>query len=350
MADAAERSTAPRRGGRRWASILLMLLLIAAGAAAGYFSTRPLYRATALIALREFPPSDNPFDPGLPTAMASVDRLEEQVAAMRSPRVIDAALSNPDVRHLVPPSPFDADLFSKRLSVRRRPGSMIEVRFTDPDPRTAGAFVKAVVAAYRMIFVEADAALEARHLDVLTNQETALSSDVRNLTGEIQSRANEFGTADLEYVWKGQFARVSRLAQELEDRKLTQGSATRPADLTSGALALIQQRYAAEESKLRQIGMAKMGIDQARAKLDPISHDLRIFRERIKFLNLRGMSGERIRIISDGSATPGPAIDGRPRRAAWGALIGIGVFTAARFVLRWRRRRVPQSVTAVSSV
>jgi uncharacterized protein involved in exopolysaccharide biosynthesis len=313
-----------------------LLLFATAGAATGFFTTRPIYRATvrfsvsATRALGDLESWPAPASPGV---------LEDMARLAASRRVSDAAMVDRKWTAFGrPKSAYAANEFARSVGAYREGGSIVTVTFDDVDSRAAAAGVDAVSQAFMAIEVEGMKQDLMRRLDLLERQESAVANEQRAANDELRRLVAAYGTHDLDFVWKARFTALSRVEGEIADAELGRAPATRPATAPA-ELSRLKARYDRDAAALADLGRANLRAAELRERLSQLAADLQPLRHQVRELNLAQMAGDPVRMVDYSAIPNAPVADPRPRRAGWGALAGALAYALVALVVRWVRKR-----------
>lgn len=173
-----------------WHVALPMGLLLAAGAATVvYYITTPTYTATAWI---EISPPLN-IIPGS-TNVDSIRFVDNQIALMRSPLVLDPVVGLSAVRSAPELREEEDPVLYLRNSLRIKPfgnSDYFTIEFTSADPGKAKVIVNAVADSYFNLYQRHDSKAAEDTIKILTQQATTHSGEVDRLRKDVDKLARE---------------------------------------------------------------------------------------------------------------------------------------------------------------
>ena len=164
--------------GRYWIAAILAVVGIVAGGAIGYRLQKPMYTSTGMIRVKPYltPVMGNNNDQS--GAMPYFDQfVGSQVALIRSTRVINHAMQQPDWKALnLGVGPEQVQGFMDSVDARNPPGTLfVLVSFTDPDPDVARRGAKSTIEA---------------QIDILENKYDAVKKDVDTVKDKSDAELN----------------------------------------------------------------------------------------------------------------------------------------------------------------
>lgn len=184
-------------------AIPLALALSVAGAWAGYRFTVPKYRSTGAVIIQSNVPTIM-YKTDFNSPMQNFDAyLALQVRLILSRRTIDIALQDPEWQE-ISKGHFTADAvteFDNKLSAGAQNGGVIEIYYTDPDPKIAMKAVRAVVAAYQKVYQESDAQNDVVRQKALEDRRVTLTNEIKSLTDSINAVSPEYGPDALRKIY-----------------------------------------------------------------------------------------------------------------------------------------------------
>jgi succinoglycan biosynthesis transport protein ExoP len=246
--------------GRYWLAISLALIGAVVGAPAGRFSATPEYKSVGVIRVQ----------PILPKILYQTEQngvmpmfdafIAAQVAQIQSRRVTDEAMLLPEWKALGRGlTPDVVAEFQRNLTVESpRGGPLIDVTFTDKDPKVAAVAVKAIIQTYERFYNDNETESGMPAMNLLENRRNELNAQLNSINDRILAIANDFGSSALQEVYEFKLSELNNIESQLHRAQIQTalaGPATAP---TTGAAA--QPMIAA--------------VDADVALRDPAMHDL----------------------------------------------------------------------------
>lgn len=259
-------------------ALLIVLSVVLAGAM-GYGGFRlgyKTYRSTGLIQIT------NPLSIGGGESDNGMQYGETfvstQAGLLKSQRVIDLAMQSTEWVALRRPLKETAtEDFTQALTVLPK-DRMIYVSFEDRDARAVGVALKAVVDAYKHLYVEEDAKASQFRIDVLTRLAGSLDGEDGRLKSMIDAIQTKYATNEVASIYASRRSaadRLSELLQELNMRiALAPTGKSIPAD-ESKDLANLLDRLEVEElgqkdAALRDLLNERAGLERELRKLTTV--------------------------------------------------------------------------------
>lgn len=286
------------RGRYAWA-IVLALLLGGAGGYAGMKLGRRTYQSVGLVNIvpvHVITQSDSQFNEQF---------VDAQAAMMRSQHVMDLALDD----HLwqnargTRSDEVEAD-FAKELDVTRQ-GSLLVVKFTDPDPQAAQLAVQTTLQAFEKLFNEDQAANGGFAQNRLTQTRSALSQKLASITVEINAKADPYGPDGLqaERTFKIQqlqdidraLDQLTRTQVEIASAATTQPGVAKSVDELAVTDAVLAQLIQRKHDLVNQIAAMQaagfleknQGLIKLRSQLQVTDDDIQDRAELVRTIPLR---------------------------------------------------------------
>jgi Mrp family chromosome partitioning ATPase/uncharacterized protein involved in exopolysaccharide biosynthesis len=222
----------------------LAVLGAVVGAPLGYLLQTPEYKSVGVIRMHPIIPIEiyKTEDNGPMPMFDSF--LSSQAAQIRSRRITGEAMLDPDWkafgRGLLPETMAK---FEEALKVSiPKSSQLIEVSFSDRDPKAAFAAVKAVIRTYERIFEDSERGSNGPKIARLENRRRDLSVQLNGINERILTIANDFGSASLQEVYNFKVSELQRVESQLTSLRMqklmagvSDGAAgqpsTQPADL-----------------------------------------------------------------------------------------------------------------------
>jgi Mrp family chromosome partitioning ATPase/uncharacterized protein involved in exopolysaccharide biosynthesis len=202
--------------------------------------------------------------------------VSTQAGLLKSQRVIDMAMQNPDWVALRRPIKETAtEDFTQALTVIPK-DRMIYVSFEDRDSRAANVALRSVMTAYRQLYIEEEAKGSQYRLEVLQRLATSLTNEDRGFKGLIDAIQTKYGTSDLSGIYSGKRSEAVRLAELLQEINmrlaLAPGAgAARPAEEAKEWASLLDKAEVEElgqkDSGLRDLLTERAGLERELRKL-----------------------------------------------------------------------------------
>jgi Mrp family chromosome partitioning ATPase len=208
--------------GRYWLAILLAIIGLGAGAVGGWYVQKPTYESNGLIRIK----------PSLPRVLYESDQnsvmpmfdsfVESQVSLLTNQRTIAYAMNNPDWKALGRGlAPKQVVEFTKSLAAEHPRGSeLVQVTFTDVDPKAAQVGAAAVIDAYQQLYGGNDADSVQSRLNILAEKKSSLQSDLKKAIQRVADLAGTFGPAGLKQVYESKLQQMTSLSDQLQQSKL----------------------------------------------------------------------------------------------------------------------------------
>lgn len=206
------------RGRWLWA-IGLGVVLAAIGGTAGYLSMKPIYRSQGVIDVQPNLPRvlyRNEVNEMMPMFEGFIRR---QVERIRQQRVVQQVLRESDWESLGAARGPASNLagFARRLSVENpRRSQLITVSFHHPDPQVAQTAVRLVIEAYEQIYRENNVQDMSERMQTLRQRRDNLRSELNSLRERRLDMASDYGTDDLDQIYRVKLEEVNRLESELD--------------------------------------------------------------------------------------------------------------------------------------
>ncbi len=174
---------------------VLAAVCAAGGAWLGYKSQAPTYRSVGAIEIR--PTMDRMNDSPVVIPMYT-QYMGTQAEVIQSPRVIQMAMKSDEwaVLNRGASQQSIAD-FTENLEVRR-PGDtyLIQVLFTDEDPKAASAAVRAVIRAYQEIYDDADGRELRNQIAYVDTERNQIDKEIRSRQDQVLALSREHGSPE----------------------------------------------------------------------------------------------------------------------------------------------------------
>lgn len=269
------------RGRFGWA-IVLALLLGGIGGYLGFTRGQTLYRSRVPIRVAPVLPRVlyNDEEKGILPRYESF--VETQVALIQSQRVIDLAMQNPKwIQIDNDKTPEGVLKFKESLSVERS-NELISVYFSSTDPNVAMVGAEAVVAAYKKLYLEADAESERRRLEILQQLQTAHNNELEGKKQLLASIIEGYNGQDIGKLYDAKFGELHRLQTRLSELKVQQSllavsaeeGSTDEAEIDIETLAALdpmlanlRQQASAAEHHLRKLEIQGIQVNHRLAQL-----------------------------------------------------------------------------------
>jgi polysaccharide biosynthesis transport protein len=285
--------------GRYTLAICLALLGAAVGAPLGYLQPSLEYKSVGVIRMHPIIPIEiyKTEDNGPMPMFDSF--LSSQAAQIRSRRIMGEAMIAPEWkafgRGLLPKAVAQ---FEKSLKADiPKSSQLIQVSFTDPDPKAAAAAVKSVIQTYEKVFENSEAGTNRPKIERLEARKRDLSLQLTGINDRILKIANDFGSASLQDVYNFKVSELQRVESQLTSlrmQKLMAGigdppstaPSTRPANLPPEFFATrdpwlqeLHRRQREEELNLKIVA-ARYG--ESHPKMIDAKSSLRAIEQQIK--------------------------------------------------------------------
>lgn len=149
------------------------------------------------------------------------DLVSAQMSLIGSFRVIEGAMSQNSWQQLGRPvSPTAINDFSQRLVVNRLgSGPVISIRFFDSDPRTSQVAVQNVMDFYLRLTREEEVRIRSRQANALEERRQSLQNQINNANREIRGKTAEFGTENLDPVYRTALSSQQRITETYDSLK-----------------------------------------------------------------------------------------------------------------------------------
>lgn len=248
--------------GRYKYAIPLALVLAATGAYLGYGSKVPEYRSLGQIYISysvKAVLSETDLTAPLPMFNSFVDT---QMQLILNRRTTDMAMQSPDWQALGRGNSDPAiNDFVNKLGAFPS-GQILNVTYTDPDPKAAMVAVNAVIEAYMTVYKENDAASDGSRMQKLEMEQNRYTDDIKRLNLAIRAIDSEYGPEALEKAFQAKLdERISletryrdievRMALQAVTQK-AHAAATNPAN-PAAAPRRITEEIARTDPKMRQL-------------------------------------------------------------------------------------------------
>jgi Mrp family chromosome partitioning ATPase/uncharacterized protein involved in exopolysaccharide biosynthesis len=257
--------------------IVLVILSAVLGVALGYGGFRlgyKTYRSTGLIQIVK----------PLKVTQAKEDEnasdlegfVSTQAGLLKSRRVMDEAMQNPDWQALHRPKDDKAlDDFAQSLAVLPK-DRMIYVTFEDRDANAAGVTLRAVIGAYRQLYIDEDRDAQAKRMRVLQDRQTSLTLNDKSLASRIDAIAEVNGTNDLSGIYQTKRSTADRLNSLLDEIKMRIALAptTNPSQPTQASQDLTGLLDRLEIEELAQKDSSLRDLLSERSRLERSLRDL----------------------------------------------------------------------------
>jgi len=202
--------------------VLVMIIGATIGGVMGYRNGKQTYQSQGIIEVKPQLPKllyTNEQNAIMPMFDGYVQRL---VALMRSPRVIEMAMSRDEWQKFGYGRDIEArHAFTRSLHVSTAAGSqLLYINFVDDDPQTAQAAVQSVVATFLKIYEERDIHSVDKKIQLLEKLRVDKLNELRSIRSRIMAIANEFGSDALADRYRYQFQELQKLETARESVKL----------------------------------------------------------------------------------------------------------------------------------
>ncbi len=275
-----------------WA-ILLGLILGIGGSYAGYNAMQPEFRSSGRIEIEQVRRArlyDTEVTDGIPAFESFVGG---QVALLTSPRIRDAAATDPQLLEAGwPRPPVGVIRLQNRLEVgspRRSPIIMVSV--SDEDPRLAKAAVDAVLRAYERIAIDGAQAEFAQRDRELRNIRDSNQRERDSREERARLLAQEEGTDDLTRRLQQQDAMIERLGNTIFEMERSFASMGIPTDINAETGRIPATVLANMDDQLRTLKQQETELLSQRTQLStdfgPRHRELRDLDRRIAGVRAR---------------------------------------------------------------
>lgn len=335
-----------------------------AGAIAGYALTKPLYKSEGLLRIAyALPTVLRETDQNQPMAMYD-SFLRSQQMRMSSRSLVEQALKSSEWQSRG--GKVNADViawFADGLAIEHPAGTEhIRVTFTDPDPLTAAAAVRAVISTYTAAYSESDVALHKQRMRVLDERRKALSTELSTIGTRVDQLAlmdsmlaeylkrqaaleTELKTLEVQgYLpnhrrvmelrsmldrTSAMIREYSEMAQRLHDLDTEYSVVTdKPAAIpgTQGGPIVLDAKMWEGDNRTRRdiisVGAGLVQLQRLQANSETIRKELMDTTQRMDALKMEAGLGGRLEVISSGDAPLAPFKDKRKLYAGAGAMAG----------------------------
>src|SRR4051794_32373535 len=206
----------------RWKSALPLAAIGAiVGALVAVKTVKPTFRTVGYVRVR--PTGQRVLsqeqNQTIPAFQAFVDA---QASVLRSPRVVDVAIRQPEWKALKRgDGQEDAEAFAGGLTTKHMKGSeLVEVDYVDKTPVASLRGLRSTLAAYTTLYAENDAQSGAQALDILQRHKAQLQEQLDTLNTKIADIGNQFGSTQLEHLFQYKSMEVNQLSQQLRKVQL----------------------------------------------------------------------------------------------------------------------------------
>ncbi|MGA2582451.1 MAG: AAA family ATPase [Tepidisphaeraceae bacterium] len=200
--------------------ITLGIICAVGGMFGGYYLRPPEYSSTGELLISDLIPdplrsSDEP-RPGFNTF------LQSQIAIIQSREMCERAMDKPEWRAVDSIKTDDEiDHYFKNLTADIEPAtSIIEILYTDPDPRVAQAGAIAMFEAYQDSYEAMDPMGIQRKLRQLEDNRDRLDRDLQGKKQALEDLSKEYGTNDLSTMINDAQMRLANMDERIDEDKL----------------------------------------------------------------------------------------------------------------------------------
>lgn len=209
------------RGRYVWAVPLVGVLAVLGGVG-GYFSATPVYTSEGLVEIKPrveailFQTEDSSVMPMFDNFVTTQTKL------MRSPRVIDMAMSSEAWNRVAgPDAPATSAQFAANLSIdRERRSNLVYVNYTHPEREPARVAADEIIDAYMQLYGEQDIESENTRLNVLTDRRDRLNNQLSELDQQVRGLAEEYATDSLQSHYQAKFEVFQDIERARRDTEL----------------------------------------------------------------------------------------------------------------------------------
>jgi len=206
--------------GRYRLVITLGIITGAIAGAAGWRFARPIYHSEGLVRISySLPEVIAETDQNKPLGFMFDPFIQSQKMLISSRRAIDLAIQDPTWKALgraVPPNPDR--YYAENLTVETKSRSeFIRIVVTDYDPVTAAAATTAIVNAYSDVYRQREDYLQRQRYGALQDLQGPLQAKIEQLTKDIATASQEYGTTNLEPFYVSAVDQANKLEYALAD-------------------------------------------------------------------------------------------------------------------------------------
>jgi hypothetical protein len=308
---------------------LALALCCTGGGAAGFFLSRPTYRAVGTIA---FAPAEDVLT-GQRRAVTP-DEVDAAAVAAASRRVVDSAMAGGTWG--AANAPADRDAVLAHLSARRVNGSVVRVEYVYGDRRTAEGRLLEILRAFEKFDGDRRESEVRKRLEALRGRQALVIGQIRRTETELLRITDKWGTSDL-----------AKFEDELRRRLVAGGQLLRRGDQVAqaGNPTAAPAPVSNDVELLAEVSRHRLKVDELKSDHARAVADRNEVERRIDGIRMNQTVGSGVVIDTAPHATRD---DPRARNAAAGALGAVAVALLVWFA--WRvgsgRRRVVDARTA----
>jgi Mrp family chromosome partitioning ATPase len=203
--------------GRYWIAIILAIVGAVAGGVVGYKIQQPTYTSTGMIRIKPYLPPLFDKDGQNGTLPFFESHLGSQVALLKSRRLIDHAMQQPDWKELNRGlEPEQVQEFIENLEASNPRGSeMLIVSFTDEQPDVARRAVKSVIDGYEQLYGENDNESVDSRVRKLEDIKTRLLTDQKATNERIRVLSGTMPFDSMNELYKSKLRDALKLKAQL---------------------------------------------------------------------------------------------------------------------------------------
>lgn len=208
--------------GRYAVALVLAGLLGLVGSVCGYKALSLEYQSTAQIRIAPVMPKVL-FESEQSSVLPMFDSfVQTQVSLIQSRRVVDMAMQDATWKGAGGEYSLErvGDFMECLSVVHPKNTEIIQVSFTDREPRVAQAGAKSVVDAYLSIYGGEDLDTATQRFELLEERAKSLANEIEGYQSQMYEIANEYGSNALEGIYAFEAEELQKLQTELESAKI----------------------------------------------------------------------------------------------------------------------------------
>jgi Mrp family chromosome partitioning ATPase/uncharacterized protein involved in exopolysaccharide biosynthesis len=226
--------------GRYVLALILAGVCGIAGAGAGFISQRPAYKSDGLIEVKPIIPDIDSYDRVM---LMYGTHMQSQVAWLKSERLIRFALDRPEWKNVKPDfGPDMAFAFNQNLTVTYLKNTpLIQVTYSDPDPKVAPVAVRAVINTYKERFSGEHLKTTNRKIEHWESSKDECRRGIEADKRAIEELAAPYGYDDLSTLLNSQLSEQIRLDALVRDAEMdfTAARESKPAPMSIEDIARV---------------------------------------------------------------------------------------------------------------